>query len=223
MPANIVMPRNAPAIKQQAVRGYGARVVLCEPTQRAREEAARALCEQTGGTLLHPYDHADVIAGQGTLGLELLDQVPSLAAVVAPIGGGGLVSGIALALREAAPHCPVFAAEPEGADDAARSLAAGARLPQLDPQTVADGLRTGLGELTWPVLRDVVAGLHLVSEEQIVAAMRLIWERAKLVVEPSGAVALAAVLSEPFRARPGLEDVAVILSGGNVDLDALPF
>jgi threonine dehydratase len=222
VPAHIVMPSNAPSIKQAAVAGYGARIILCEPTQAAREATADAVQAETGGTLLHPYDHPDVIAGQGTMGLELLEQVPGLSAVVAPVGGGGMVAGIALALAEAAPDVPVFAAEPHGADDAARSLAAGRRLPQTDPNTLADGLRTGLGELTWPVVRDVVAGLHLVTEQQIVDAMRLIWQRAKLVVEPSGAVALAAVLSEGFKDVPGA-DVAVILSGGNVDLGALPF
>ena len=223
VPAHIVMPSNAPRIKQQAVVGYGARVVLCPPTQADREAAAEAARRETGATLLHPYDHPDVIAGQGTIALELLEQVPGLAAVVAPVGGGGMVSGIALALREAAPSVPVFAAEPQGADDAARSVAAGERLPQLDPQTLADGLRTGLGELTWPVVRDLVSDVFCVSEDAIVAAMRLIWTRAKLVVEPSGAVSLAAVLSERFVALDGLDDVGVVLSGGNVDLDALPF
>ncbi len=220
-PAHIVMPSNAPRIKQQAVAGYGARIVLCEPTQAAREAAAERIRGETGAALLHPYDHADVVAGQGTIGLELLEQVPGLAAVVAPVGGGGLVSGIALALREAAPSLPVWAGEPAGADDAARSVAAGRRLPQEDPHTVADGLRTGLGVLTWPVLRDVVRGVLLVSEDEILAAMRLLWLRAKLVVEPSGAVALAAVLSARFRGLPGLDDVAVVLSGGNVDPGAL--
>lgn len=223
VPAHIVMPSNAPRIKQQAVAGYGARIILCEPTQADREAAAEAVRRETGATLVHPYDHADVIAGQGTIALELLDQVKDLDAVVAPVGGGGMVSGMALALREAAPGLPVFAAEPHGADDAARSVAAGRRLPQLDPQTLADGLRTGLGELTWPVVRDVVRGVFCVSEDEIVAAMRLVWTRAKLVIEPSGAVALAAVLSTRFVALEGLGDVAVVLSGGNVDLDALPF
>ena len=223
VPAHIVMPSNAPRIKQQAVAGYGARIILCEPTQADREAAAEAVRRETGATLVHPYDHADVIAGQGTIALELLDQVKDLDAVVAPVGGGGMVSGMALALREAAPGLPVFAAEPHGADDAARSVAAGRRLPQLDPQTLADGLRTGLGELTWPVVRDVVRGVFCVSEDAIVAAMRLVWTRAKLVIEPSGAVALAAVLSTRFVALEGLGDVAVVLSGGNVDLDALPF
>ena len=223
VPAHIVMPSNAPRIKQQAVAGYGARIILCEPTQADREAAAEAVRRETGATLVHPYDHADVIAGQGTIALELLDQVKDLDAVVAPVGGGGMVSGMALALREAAPGLPVFAAEPHGADDAARSVAAGRRLPQLDPQTLADGLRTGLGELTWPVVRDVVRGVFCVSEDEIVAAMRLVWSRAKLVIEPSGAVALAAVLSTRFVALEGLGDVAVVLSGGNVDLDALPF
>lgn len=223
IPAHIVMPSNAPAIKRAAVAGYGARIILCEPTQVAREAAADREAAATGGTLLHPYDHADVIAGQGTMGLEILEQVPDVSAVVAPVGGGGMLSGIALALAEAAPAVPVYAAEPAGADDAWRSVQRGERLPQTDPQTIADGLRTGLGVLTWPVVRDVVRGVFLVSEDAIVDAMRLIWERAKLVVEPSGAVTLAAVLSERFRDEVEGEDVAIILSGGNVDLAKLPF
>jgi threonine dehydratase/serine racemase len=223
IPAHIVMPRNAAAVKLEAVRGYGAHVVLCEPTLPARDASAAALQQRTGASLVPPFDHPDVIAGQGTVALELLDQVSDLDAIVAPVGGGGLVSGIALAARELAPGLRVFAAEPRGADDAARSKSLGQLVPQTDPRTLADGLLTGLGELTWPVIRDLVEAVLTVSEEEIVNAMRLLFERAKIVAEPSAAVALAAVLSNEFRARPGLARVGVVLSGGNVDLDRLPW
>jgi threonine dehydratase len=193
--------------------------VRCEPTLAAREATARAIVERTGAALIPPYDHPAVIAGQGSLALELLEQVPELDVLVAPVGGGGLISGIAVAARALRPSVVVIAAEPSGADDAARSKAAGQRLLQLDPRTIADGLRTSLGELTWPVLRDLVESVVTVDDSEIVLAMRLLFERVKLVVEPSGAVALAAVLS----GRVGGQHVGVVLSGGNVDLGALPF
>jgi len=223
IPARIVMPSNAPAVKRRAVLGYGARIVECAPTLEARERTAAAVVAETGATFVHPYDDADVIAGQGTAALELLDEVPELDAIVAPVGGGGLVGGTALAARAAAPRVRVFAAEPAGADDAARSKAAGRLLPQTGPKTIADGLRASLGSLTWPLLRDHVERVVTVEEDEIVDAMRLLFERAKLVVEPSAAVALAAVLGESFRALPGISHVGVILSGGNVDLDHLPW
>lgn len=220
--AHIVMPVNAPRVKRRAVEGYGATIVPCEPTLQARETTAAAVVERTGGTLLHPYDHPDVIAGQGTIGLELVEQVPGLDAVVVPIGGGGLISGIALALYELKPDAAVIAAEPLGADDAARSREVDRLIPQLAPDTIADGLRTSLGVLTWPVVREVVERVVTVSDEEIVAAMRLLFERMKLVVEPSGAVPLAAVLSAAFGSRSE-ERIALVLSGGNVDLDHLPW
>jgi threonine dehydratase len=179
--------------------------------------------EETGGTMIPPYDHPDVIAGQGTAALELLEDVPDLDAIVAPIGGGGLVSGTCVTARAVAPRVRVFAAEPKGADDAARSLAAGERLLQTDPHTVADGLLTSLGDLTWPIVRDGVERVVTVEEDEILRAMRLAWERAKLLIEPSAAVAVAAVLTDEFRALRELSRVGVILSGGNVDLDRLPW
>lgn len=223
IPAHIVMPRDAPRVKRAAVESYGAKVHACEPTLQAREARAAEVVAETGGTLVPPYDHPDVIAGQGTVALELLEQVEGLDAIVAPVGGGGLVSGIALAVREAAPHVRVFAAEPAGADDAYRSKASGARITHQTPDTLADGLKTTLGELTWPVVRDLVEEVLVVEDMATVAAMRLVFERMKLVVEPSAAVPLAAVLSQRFRTRAGLERVGVVLSGGNVDLDALPW
>lgn len=223
VPATIVMPENAPEVKRRAVAGYGARIVLCAPTLSAREAAASALCAESGATLLHPYDQGEVIAGQGTIALELVEQVPGLDAVIAPVGGGGLVSGIALALRELAPHVRVFAAEPAGADDAARSKQAGRLIPQTAPHTIADGLLTSLGELTWPVLRDRVEEVLVVDDHAIIAAMRLVVERMKIVVEASAATAVAAALDERMGAFEGLDRVAIVLSGGNVDLDRLPW
>jgi threonine dehydratase len=223
IPAHIVMPRTASPVKRRAVQEYGGRVVECEPTLAARETTAAAVGAETGATLIPPYNHPDVIAGQGTAALELLEQAPALDAVVAPVGGGGLLAGVTIAVQAVRPGVRVFAAEPAGADDAARSKAAGVLVPQTGPRTIADGLLTSLGELTWPVLRDRVERVVTVTEEEIIAAMRLAWERAKLLIEPSSAVAVAAVLSEQFRALEGLQRVGVVLSGGNVNLDALPW
>lgn len=223
IPAHVVMPSNAAAPKKAAVQGYGARIIECEPTLPAREATAARVLEETGGTMIPPYDHPHVIAGQGTAALELLEQVPGLDAIMAPVGGGGLVSGSCVAASAEERTVKVFGAEPKGADDAARSKAAGERLMQTDPRTVADGLLTSLGDLTWPYVRDVVERVVTAEEEEIVRAMRLAWERAKLLIEPSAATAVAAVLTEEFRALPGLPRVGVILSGGNVDLDKLPW
>jgi threonine dehydratase/serine racemase len=221
IPAHVVMPSNAPAVKRRAVDGYGAVVHTCEPTLAARESTAAAVLAETGGTFIHPYDNAAVIAGQGTAALELLDQVEGLDALITPVGGGGLLSGTCLAATSRDPAPVVFAAEPRGADDAARSLAAGQRILQTDPNTIADGLLTSLGELTWPIIRDHVERIVTVSDDQIRSAMELLWGRAKLLVEPSAATVLAAVLTDEYRELPGLERVGLVLSGGNVDLDQL--
>lgn len=223
IPAHIVMPRTASPVKRRAVEDYGARVVLCEPNQKAREEAAAAVLAETGGTLIPPYNHADVIAGQGTAALELLEAVPDLDALIAPVGGGGLMSGLCIAGKGIKPTLRLFAAEPTGADDAARSKAAGHIVPQTGPNTVADGLLTSLGELTWPLVRDQVEQVITVTDAEIIHAMRLAWERAKLLIEPSSATALAGVLTPGFRALPGIHKVGIVLSGGNVNLDALPW
>jgi threonine dehydratase len=223
IPAHIVMPRNASVVKQRAVAEYGARVVLCEPNLAAREATAATVMRESGAAFVHPYDDARVIAGQGTAALELLEQAGPVDAIVVPVGGGGLLSGTCIALRALAPQVRIFAAEPQGADDAARSMAAGQRLPQNDPRTIADGLLTSLGELTWPIIRDHVEQVITVTDEEIVTAMRLAWERAKLLIEPSAAVALAAVLGDELRRHAGIARVAVMLSGGNVDLDRLPW
>ncbi len=221
IPAYIVMPRTAPAVKRAAVAGYGAEITFCEPTLAARESTLAEVTRRTGATFVHPYDHPLVIAGQGTAALELLEDVPGLEAVIAPVGGGGLLSGTALAVRGRAPSVRVIGAEPAAADDAARSLEAGRVLPSEDPETVADGLRTALSQRTFAIISREVERIVTVPEEAIVAAMRLVWERMKILIEPSAAVPVAAVLDR----RSGLvgRRVGVILSGGNVDLDHLPW
>jgi threonine dehydratase/serine racemase len=223
IPAHIVMPSNASVVKRRGVEGYGGRVIECEPTLEARETTAAKVLAETGATLIPPYNHPDIIAGQGTAALELLDQVSGLDAIVAPVGGGGLISGVAIAGKGINPALRIFAAEPQGADDAARSKAAGKLIPQTGPKTIADGLLTSLGDLTWPVIRDLVERIITVSEEEIVGAMRLMWERTKLLIEPSAAVPVAAVLTDKFKALPGMQRVGIVLSGGNVNLDKLPW
>jgi threonine dehydratase/serine racemase len=223
IPAHVVMPSNASAVKRRAVEEYGARVVLCEPTLEAREKMAAKVLQESGGTMIPPYNHPHIIAGQGTVALELLEQVPDLDAIMTPVGGGGLMAGVTLAAKASRPGIRLFAAEPAGADDAFRSKAAGRLIPQTAPKTIADGLLTSLGDLTWPVLLDLVDQVICVSEEEIVKALRLTWERAKLLVEPSSAVAVAAVLGDTFRSMPGMQRVGVVLSGGNVNFDRLPW
>jgi threonine dehydratase len=223
IPAHIVMPSNATPAKRRAVEGYGANVIECEPTLIAREVMVAKVQERTGAVLISPFNHRDVIAGQGTVALEMLDEIPDLDAIVAPIGGGGLMAGVTIASKALKPTIRVFAAEPLGADDAARSKATGALVPQTSPQTIADGLLTSMGDLTWPVVRDQVEAVVTVKEEEIVQAMRVTWERAKLLIEPSSAVAVAAVLTPGFSAMPALKKVGIVLSGGNVNLDHLPW
>ncbi|HTK76784.1 MAG TPA: pyridoxal-phosphate dependent enzyme [Gemmataceae bacterium] len=221
IPAYVVMPNNAPGVKQQAVRAYGAQVTLCEPTLEGRHAAAERLLAETGATLVHPYDDPAVIAGQGTVALELHEQVPGLDAVVVPVSGGGLISGIAIASAAVSPVTAVFAAEPAQADDAARSLRSGRLEPLGQAKTIADGLRASLSERTFAVMQQHVRDVVTVSEAEIVRAMRLIWERLKVIAEPSAAVSLAAVFAggDRFRGRR----VGVVLSGGNLDLVRLPW
>ena len=219
--AHLVMPQGSPAVKCAAVEGYGGRITFCEPTLAARESTLQRVVAETGATFVHPYDDFRIIAGQGTAALELLEDVPDLEAVVVPVGGGGLAAGTCLAVHGLAPRAQIVAAEPRCADDAFRSLAEGRIVPSNDPRTVADGLRTSLGTRNFPILRTHLARVALASEETIVRAMRLLWERAKLVVEPSGAVPLAALLEDP--GDLGGRRIGVVLSGGNVDLDRLPW
>jgi threonine dehydratase len=221
IPALIVMPESSPRVKVEAVRGYGARVVFCTDTLEARETTLAAEVEKTGACFIHPYNHTRVIAGQGTCAAELLEEVPDLDAVIAPVGGGGLLSGTAIAVRALSARTRVFGAEPEAADDAYRSFTSGTLMPSVNPRTIADGLRTSLGSLTFPIIREKVSGIVRVSERQIVQAMRLVWERMKIVVEPSAAVPVAAALSGELGVKG--RRVGLILSGGNVDLDSLPW
>jgi threonine dehydratase/serine racemase len=224
IPVHVVMPAGASRTKRAAVEGYGAHVTECGLTIAEREAAVERVRLATGATLVPPYDHPDVISGQGSAALELLDEFPDLAGLVAPVGGGGLISGTALAAQGAKSGAVrVFGAEPALADDAAASKRLGAIQPQRPPVTIADGLRGQLGAWTWPIVRDRVERVVTVSEDEIVAAMRLVWERMKIVIEPSAAVAVAAVLGEEFRGLGGLDRIGVILSGGNVDLDVLPW
>jgi threonine dehydratase len=221
VPAWVVMPTNAPGVKRRAVEGYGAEIVPCEPTLEAREAGAAEVQARTGATFVHPYDDPRIVAGQGTAALELLEDVPDLDAVIAPVGGGGLCSGTCIAVHGLSPRTRVYGSEPAAADDAARSLASGELIPVGAADTIADGLRTSLSPLTFGILRAHVAGIPTVTEDEIVSAMRAIWERLKLVVEPSAAVPLAALA----RLHPELagKRLGVILSGGNVDLDRLPW
>ncbi|MEQ2007317.1 MAG: pyridoxal-phosphate dependent enzyme, partial [Limisphaerales bacterium] len=221
IPAYIVVPRNAPLIKQRAIAAYGGQLTLCEPTLAARQAEADRIQRETGATFIHPYDNPAVIAGQATVALELLEQAPQLDALVAPVSGGGLLGGLCLAAHALAPGVEVWGAEPALADDAFRSLREGKLLPNPNTTTIADGLRASLSERTFDIIREHVRGIVTVSEEQIISTMRLVWERMKLVVEPSGVVPLAAVLAAPekFRGRR----VGIVFTGGNVDLEKLPW
>ncbi len=220
-PCTVIMPRTASRAKMRAVTGYGGEIVTCEPSLAAREAALNNLVERTGASFVHPYNDHRVIAGQATCVRELLDDSGQLDAVVAPIGGGGMISGTALSLATIAPDTRIYAAEPANADDAHRSLKAGHIIEDDAPDTVADGLRVSLRELTWHFVRRHVSDILLTTEEEIIDAMRLVWERMKIVIEPSSAVAVAVVLKHPdiFRDRR----VGIILTGGNVDMYRLPW
>ena len=219
--ATIVMPRDAPAVKRNAVEAYGGKIVFCEPTLAAREQTTAQVMDQTGATLVHPYNDRRIIAGQGTAALELVEEVGSLDFVLTPVGGGGLLSGTSIVAAELKPNVKVIGAEPAGADDAYRSLEAGRLIPVENPNTVADGLRTSLGDLTFSIIQKRVDQIITVDDSQIVEAMKYIWERMKLVIEPSAAVPVA-VLIRHTRIFSG-KRVGLILSGGNVDLDRLPW
>ena len=222
IPAHIVMPENAPQVKIATVRAYGGTIVFCAPTQAAREKALAELCGCTGAEFIPSYEHPDVIAGQGTVVLELeaqLEQAPDY--LITPVGGGGLLGGSSVASRALWPNTRVLGAEPAGADDAMRSFRRGEHVPQLAPDTIADGLRTSLGVLNFELILANVEDILTVDDAAIVEAMRLVWTRMKMIIEPSAAVALAAVLAnrETFAGKR----VAVVFSGGNVDLDRLPW
>ncbi len=218
--AFVVMPRNAPKVKKTAVAGYGAEIIFCESTSQARETTCANITAETGATFIHPSNAFRVICGQGTAALEFCEDVQELDIVMTPLGGGGLLSGTAIVVSAVSPNTAVIGAEPKNADDAYRSLQAGKIIPSLHPQTIADGLRTSLGDLTFPILQHYLQEIVLVSEEAIIEAMRHIWERMKIVVEPSAAVPLGAVFSNT--ASFSGKRIGIILSGGNVDLEKLP-
>ncbi len=221
IPAYVVMPENAAKVKLANVARFGAIIRLCAPTQAAREQACAEVGRETGGTLVHPYDDVRVIAGQGTAALELLEAQPDLDIVVAPIGGGGLISGTAIAASAMHPGLAIFGAEPAGADDAARSFASGKVEPLPHPDTIADGLRATLSIRTLSAIRRHVSAVGLASEAGIVRAMRITWERMKIVIEPSSAVPLACLLEGTLSGKG--RRIGIIVSGGNVDLDRLPW
>lgn len=221
IPAYIVMPNNAPAVKKAAVAGYGGQITFCEPTLEAREATLGQIVEETGSAVVHPYNDERVIAGQGTATLELLEEVPDLNVIIAPVGGGGLLSGTSIAATESNKGIRVIAGEPEMADDAYRSLKLGEILPSVKPKTIADGLLTSLGNKTFPIIQTRVEQIVTVSEQGIIESMKFIWERTKIIIEPSSAVAVT-VLWEKKIDLTGLK-VGVILSGGNVDLEKLPW
>lgn len=221
IPAYIVMPSNAPQVKKNAVAGYGGQITFCEPTLEARESTMESIRQRTGASVVHPYDNERVIAGQGTAALELLEDVPDLDVIITPVGGGGLLSGTSIAATETKRGIRVMAAEPEMADDAFRSMQAGRIIPSVNPKTVADGLLTSLGALTFPIIKERIEQIVTVSEAGIIEAMKFVWERAKIVIEPSAATVIA-VMWEKKIDLTGLK-VGVILSGGNVDLEKLPW
>ncbi|MGE5374911.1 MAG: pyridoxal-phosphate dependent enzyme [Bacteroidota bacterium] len=221
IPAYIVMPNNAPAVKKNAVAGYGGQITFCEPTLEARESTLERIRLETGANVVHPYNDERVITGQGTAALELLEEVPGLDVIIAPVGGGGLISGTAIAAIGTKPGIRVIAAEPEMADDACRSIEAGEILPSVHPKTIADGLLTSLGTLTFPIIQRCVEQIVTVSEQGIIDSMKFVWERVKIVIEPSAAVPVGVVWEEKIDLR-GLQ-VGILLSGGTVDLEKLPW
>ena len=219
--ANIVMPENAPAVKKNAVAGYGAEITFCEPTLQAREETTRLIIERTGSTLVHPYDNFNVICGQGTAALELLEQKSDLDIIIAPVGGGGLLSGTSTTVKGINKQIRVFGAEPLNANDAYISFTTGKLTPSVKPVTVADGLLTSLSELTFSIIKNNVDRIITTKEESIIECMQLVWERMKIIIEPSSATVLAVI-----KENPGLfkgSKVGLIISGGNVDMRRLPF
>ena len=219
----IVMPNNVPDVKQDAVKGYGANIILCEPTLEARETTLDEIRKKTGAQVVHPFNNPNVIAGQGTAALEMIEDLGTLDAMIAPIGGGGLMSGTCITTRSLLPETKLFGAEPAGADDAYRSLKEGKIIPQTNPNTICDGLLTSLGEYTWNILKDHLEAIYTVTDDEVINAMRLIWERMKIIIEPSSATAVAVALKSEFKALEGLEKVGIILTGGNVELSKLPF
>jgi threonine dehydratase len=221
IPATVVMPSTAPKVKKEAVRSYGAKIIECEPTLASRVETTDEFSRTTGATILHPSDHKDVIDGNSTATLELLEKIPDLEVIITPVGGGGLLAGTALAAKAINPEIEILAGEPIQADDAYWSLKKGSIQPSVNPQTIADGLKTQLGENNFPIIQKYVKEIIRVEEKEIISAMQWIWERMKILIEPSSAVAVAAILKEPGHFHS--KKTGIIISGGNVDLKKLPF
>ncbi|MFC2138938.1 pyridoxal-phosphate dependent enzyme [Bacteroidota bacterium] len=219
--AYIVMPKNSKKVKVNAVKGYGGDIIFCEPTLQSREETLEKVVNETGATFIHPYHNFNVICGQGTAAIEFINEVNNLDIIIAPVGGGGLLSGTAITVKNLKPKINVIAAEPKNADDAYRSFYSKKLVPSLNPTTIADGLLTSLGELNFNIILKYVDDIITIKEESIIKAMKLIWERMKIIVEPSSAVTLAVVLENLNRFKS--QNVGLILSGGNVDLENLPF
>jgi threonine dehydratase len=219
--AHIVMPDNSPEIKKKAVAGYGAKITFCEPTLQARESTLAKVIDKTGATEIHPYNNFFVIAGQGTAAKELIEDAGEFELIMVPVGGGGLLSGTAISTRQLLPECKIIAAEPAGANDAFRSFQTKKLIPSVNPKTIADGLLTSLGERNFNIILDKVDDIVTVSEEKIVEAMRMVWERMKIIIEPSSAVPLAAILEGKVDIQN--KKAGIILSGGNLDLGRLPF
>lgn len=221
VPAYIVMPRTAPEIKKKAVEGYGAKIIFCEPTLKAREESLNKIIEETHATFIHPYDNYNVIAGQSTAAQEIFDELYDLDFIITPVGGGGLLSGTSLSTKYFSPKTKVIGAEPKNADDAFHSFNEKKICPSINPQTICDGLLTQLSEKTFEIISENVSEIITAKEESIIEAMKLIWERMKIIVEPSSAVTLAIILEN--KEKFSQKNIALILSGGNVDLTKLPF
>lgn len=221
VPAYIVMPENSSKVKIEAVKGYGGRITFCKPTLEAREETLADVLSETNAFEIHPYNNYTIIAGQATAALELIEDSPHLDTIIAPVGGGGLLSGTALSTHYFSPNTKVIAAEPAGADDAYQSFYQKKLIPVQNPDTIADGLRTSLGSLTYPIISRLVDDILTVNDHAIAEAMKLVWERMKIIIEPSSAVALAIVLKQKHRFAG--QNIGIIISGGNVDLMQLPW
>jgi threonine dehydratase len=221
IPAYIIMPENAPDVKKIATAGYGAKITYCASNIAARETTTATVQAQTGATFVHPFNDYNVIAGQATAALELLEEVSDLDGVIAPIGGGGLMSGTALSVHYLAPNAKIYGAEPLAVDDAYRSMQSGTIQENPTTDTIADGLKTNLGDKTFAIIQAQLSDIFTVSEEEIIDAMKLVWSRMKIIIEPSCAVPLAAILGN--KAKFAGQKIGIILTGGNVDLDNLPF
>ncbi|MBI5325385.1 MAG: pyridoxal-phosphate dependent enzyme [Ignavibacteriae bacterium] len=219
--AYIVMPSNSTRVKVEAVKEYGAGIIFCEPTLEARESTLTNVVERTGATFIHPYNNFNVICGQGTTALELIEEIKNLDYVITPVGGGGLLSGTLTTVSALSPATKVIAAEPEGADDAFHSLIENRIVPSIKPKTICDGLLTSLGELTFEIIRKNIYKIVTVSDESVIKTMRLIWERMKIIVEPSSAITLGILLENKIDLKGS--KIGIILSGGNVDLEKLPW